>query len=266
MHLFPVVFRALFAILALCIASWSAAQTPDTTQAATQPEPATQAQATSSQPLTLFPWKAEYRASYKAGVPINASAVRELKQQKDGTWLYNFDVDSFILDIKENSIIRWQDGLVVPVQYNYHRSGWVTTRKAQLNFDWSKLTVRNNVQNKPWTMSVSPGTQDKLSYQLQLHMDLIAGKKEMHYQVADGGKLKQMDFGVVGEEVLDTKLGKIATVYVDKLREPDAKRFTRLWFAKDLNYLLIKMIQKEEDGEVYEINLEKATINGKEVR
>lgn len=260
MRSFPLAFRPLFAILMLCVAAWSVAET--TTSAAPQPNQPSPP----GQQLSLFPWKAEYKASYKAGVPISASAVRELKQQKDGTWLYNFDVDSFILDIKENSIIRWQNGVVVPVQYNYSRSGWVSTRKAKLDFDWSKLTVRNNVQNKPWTMTIPTGTQDKLSYQLQLHMDLIAGKKEMHYQVADGGKLKQMDFGVVGEEVLDTKLGKIATVYVDKLREPDAKRFTRLWFAKDLNYLLIKMIQKEEDGEVYEINLEKATINGKEVR
>ena len=214
----------------------------------------------------LFPWRAEYRASYKTGVPISGSAVRELKRRSDGTWLYNFDVDSIFVDVQEHTRLLWRNGLVVPIQYQYLRSSWLRKRKARLDFDWKNLKVRNDVQNQPWFMEIPEETQDKLSYQLQLHMDLIQGKQEMHYKVADGGTLKELEFKVMGEEVLDTKLGRVATVYVDRVRPADDKRFTRLWFAKDWSFLLVRMIQREEDGETYEINLDKATVKGKTIK
>src|SRR5690606_25311192 len=86
--------------------------------------------AAQAEPVSLFPWRAEYQAAYKSGIPINGSAVRELKRQADGTWLYNFDVGSFFLKIDERTTLRWEDATVVPLSYKYRRSGWVKTREA----------------------------------------------------------------------------------------------------------------------------------------
>ena len=48
-------------------------------------------------------------------------------------------------------------------------------------------------------------------------------------------------------------------------REPDARRETTLWFAKDWNYLLVRLSQIETDGQHYQIMLKEATVNGQTV-
>ena len=52
---------------------------------------------------------------------------------------------------------------------------------------------------------------------------------------------------------------------VQRVREPDARRETTLWFAKDWNYLLVRLSQIETDGQHYQIVLKEATMNGQPV-
>ncbi|AZZ93594.1 DUF3108 domain-containing protein [Hahella sp. KA22] len=214
----------------------------------------------------LIPTKAEYKASYKKGIPIRGTAVRELKQLEDGSWSYNFDVNSFIVDINERVNFQWVNDYIRPTNYSYERSGWVKDKKATVDFDWTKMSVRNNVENKPWSMTIPEQTLDKLSYQLQLRLDLAKGITDLTYKVADGGHLKEFVFSVIGEEKLDTRLGKIDCIVVEKVRKPDSDRQTRLWFAKDWNYLLVQMVQIEPDGEKYEIYLEKAKVGDRVIK
>lgn len=112
-------------------------------------------------------------------------------------------------------------------------------------------------------MDIAQRVQDKLSYQIQLQQDLLNGKKDFAYQIADGGRLKEYKFVTVGEELLDTPLGKVNTIKVKRSREND-ERVTYAWLAKDWNYLLVRL-QQEEKGEVYTIYIHKATLNGKAI-
>lgn len=209
----------------------------------------------------LIPYTAEYRAQFETGVAIKGKAVRKLVQAKDGSWEYHFNVDSFIADIRESVRFDWQDDHIVPEDYRYSLSGfWIKDRYARVDFDWQAMQVRNEVKNKPWYMDVPHGALDKLGYQLQLQMDLSMGKREMRYQVADGGKLKDFPFKVLGSEVLDTPFGKAEALIVEKVRAPEKKRHTKMWFAKNWQYLLVKMQHVESDGERYEIKLNKAQI------
>ena len=105
-------------------------------------------------------------------------------------------------------------------------------------------------------MVIPNGAVDKLGYQLQMRLDLLTGKKSLVYQVADGGYLKEFSFIRQGEELLHTELGEVTAVIVKKVRSESDQRESTLWFAKELDYLLVKLIQVEADGERYEINLE----------
>lgn len=210
-----------------------------------------------------IPWRAEYRATLDGSGPIRARAIRELLPLADGSWLYRFRVDSLFVDLDERSQFHWRDNQVVPQLYAYRRSAWFQEREAWLSFDWRRLQVLNNVQNQPWRMPIVEGTQDKLSYQLQIQMDLLAGKEHLSYQIADGGHLKHMEFQLRGEEVLHTRLGPLTTVYLDMVAEHEDERAARLWFAKDWHYLPVRMILREPDGRRYEVNLVRARINGR---
>jgi len=217
-------------------------------------------QAQADQPL---PFSAHYKAKYRG---ISIKATRSLKILDDGSQLFAFSADSFIANLKESSHFNWDgDDFIVPQSYTYARGGLGRDRKAELTFDWSTNKVINDVQRKPWQMDVPAKALDKLSYQLQLRADLLNGKTLAPYQIADGGKLKEYGFEILGEETLATRAGKFQVIKVKRLRKQDDKRQTVIWFAKDWNYLVVRL-QQEENDKSYEIDLASATLDGREVK
>ncbi len=208
-------------------------------------------------------FSATYKAKYRG---ISITAKRSLAQLDNGRQLFTFSADSFIADLKETSEFQWNENdHIIPVRYTYERGGLGRDRKAELKFDWQQKKVENNVQNKPWTMPVPDLALDKLSYQLQLRTDLINGKDLSGYEIADGGKLKVYSFKIIGEEELKTPAGRFDVVKVKRVREQDDERQTIIWFAKNWNYMVVRL-QQEEDDKSYEIDLVSATLNGKKVK
>ncbi len=130
-----------------------------------------------------------------------------------------------------------------PLEYSYDRQSSKKERHVKLTFDWDKMRVTNNINNDPWSMAIPAGTLDKLLYHLAVMYDLGRGDQSLTYQVADGGTLKTYQFHKLGEETIETPLGRFETV---KLARPGS-RDTILWCAKALNYLPVRIMQ-EEDG------------------
>lgn len=205
----------------------------------------------------------EYTSS---ALGFKVTATHELKENKDGTYEMHFNAKSWFAKIDEVSHLRIDEEKkkVIPLHYIYKRRVMKKDRDAELTFNWDKKTVTNNVQNTSWKMDITQQVQDKLSYQLQLQMDLINGKENLVYQIADGGRLKKYAFEIEGEEMLKTPLGTVNTVKVKRSREKD-DRVTYAWLAKDWDYLLVRL-QQEEDGDAHTIYLSKATVNGKKIK
>ena len=220
-----------------------------------------------SQATELVPHKASYSAKIKKGMSIKGKAVRELKKSQNGQWLYSFNVRSFVADIDESTLLSWLDNQVVPHLYNYKLSAFLAhDRLKKVNFDWSKMIAINPLKKKGWTITNIPSdTLDRLSFQLQLGMDLQSGKQEMFYPVADKGKLRENHFRVTGEEEINTAFGTIQSITVEKVRDKSKKRKTNMWFSKQYPLLLLKMVQVEKDGQQYEINITQASIDGKNI-
>lgn len=209
------------------------------------------------------PFNAVYKAQYGS---LTITATRSLQQLSDNTMELRFAANSWLARIEEVSQFNWDpQGQLIPQNYRYQRSGLGRDREAYLDFDWNKHTVINNVQNKPWSMKLPEAALDKLSYQLQLRHDLINAKDHMHYQIADGGRLKTYEFEVLGKETLKTPVGQLKTIKVKRIRE-NAKRITHLWLATDWDHLVVKIQQTEKDGKHYEINLASADLNGQPVK
>lgn len=186
---------------------------------------------------------------------------------KTGTNQYDllFKAESMIGSITETSRMLWdaEQQTVTPLRYVYARRGLGKKRDAELLFDWQKKTVTNNVQKTTWSMDIAQKVQDKLSYQLQLQQDLINGHSNFNYQIADGGRLKEYKFEKIGEEMLETPLGKVMTVKVKRSREND-DRITYAWLAKDWEHMLVRL-QQEEGGDAYTIYISKAKLDGKAI-
>jgi hypothetical protein len=69
----------------------------------------------------------------------------------------------------------------------------------------------------------------------------------MRYTIADGGRLKTYDMRETGTEVLETALGTLKTLKIQRLRDPDYGEAT-LWCASALGYLPVKLEHRDRDG------------------
>ena len=78
----------------------------------------------------------------------------------------------------------------------------------------------------------------------------------MSYQIIEGEDVDTYDFRVLGEEKVRTQAGLINAIKVERVRDPGkSNRKTILWFAKDWDYLLVRLYQMETDGKEYQIML-----------
>jgi hypothetical protein len=216
--------------------------------------------------VSLNPMRASYSASLEKGIPFKGSAVRSLEQQEDGTWIYRSDVDSFIADIRESTHLRWDGERVTPTRYRYSLEGMMIRDRADsIDFNWEQQIASGEHEGDPFQLEIPQQALDPLGYQLQLMQDLKKGKEKMRYQVVDEDDLDEDVFAVLGEEQLDSELGPVTTIKMEKVRSPKKKRQTLMWFAPEWDYLLVRFVQIEDDGTRYEINLESAEVDGREI-
>jgi hypothetical protein len=152
--------------------------------------------------------------------------------------------------IDERSEWRFADGDVRPLHYTYLRTGGKREREVEVHFDWEKRRVHNTLNGESWSMPIETGTLDKLVYLLALMQDLARGVRETRYAVADGGKVKTYILRVIGHEQLETVLGNLDTVVVERRRMKD-DRVTLVWCAPALSYLPVRVEHREEDGTVH---------------
>ena len=209
----------------------------------------------------LAPYEARYTASMSKGVSLNGEGVREMTDQGNNVWLYRTDVDSFIADINESLIFRWENGQVIPLRYRYHLSGFlIKDRKQSIDFDWQAGTATGSYRGEKFEVELRDKTLDPLGYQLQLHQDLKAGKRDVTYQVLDKGDYDDDRFAVIDEDSLGDNGRTMNTLKAEKVRDEDSKRQTLMWFDPARDYLLVRLLQVEPDGSEYELKLKDATL------
>ncbi|CAN7341503.1 dehydrogenase [Pseudomonas sp. Root329] len=219
-----------------------------------------------AQAAELQPFSASYTADWKQ-LPMSGTAERSLTKQANGAWKLSFKASMMIASLTEESTLTLDKDTLLPQSYHFERGGLGKAKKADLDFDWTNKMVTGTDRGDPVKIPLNRGMVDKSTYQLALQHDVAAGKKSMSYQVVDDGEVDTYDFRVLGSEKVDTKAGQIDAIKVERVRDPtQSKRITVLWFAKDWDYLLVRLQQVETDGKEYNIMLLDGTVNGKAVK
>ncbi len=209
---------------------------------------------------------ADYNATWTGGwFPINIDAKRSLTYQPNGTAILKFEADSAIAGLEEISSFRFLNNTIQPLQYRYLRTGLFKEPDRDQLFDWQQKRIINGEDQTVFEGHWSDQVQDNLSYNLQTSIDLREGKTQFTYPVFDRKKVKDFKFQLIGFESLKTKVGTLRTVKVEQLEKKKSKKKTYIWFAKDYDYLLVRLKQKQKDGQTYQIDLTGADINGKKL-
>ncbi|MGM0450000.1 MAG: DUF3108 domain-containing protein [Pseudomonadota bacterium] len=224
--------------------------------------------APAAESVAPFPMKSTYGAELERGVTISGEATRSLTSTDDGGWMYRFDVDSFVADIRESSRLRFEEGRIISDQYRYSLEGFfLSNRYKKLDFNWDEQVIVDRENDRRIDISEQPDVQDQLGAQLQLWLDLRAGKETMEYVIPDDGDFKDYQFEVLREETLDTReFGEVETVVVERVRDEDSPRTTLMWFAPEWDHLLVRLEQTNDEGEDFEIYLKDATLDGERIQ
>ena len=160
-----------------------------------------------------------------------------------------------------------RQGRILTDHHLAEKSVFGVASKEELVIDKAAGKAIYTKKKKRRELAIKPGYLGPLSYQLQLRRDLknredkTAANTPLSYQVISRGKLKNYQFEILANERIDTALGEIETIKVRRVRK-DAKRQTVFWMAPAWNYLVVKIQQREKDGEQYEMLLKTASIDG----
>ncbi|WP_016954751.1 DUF3108 domain-containing protein [Catenovulum agarivorans] len=218
------------------------------------------AQAVETQALT--PFTAKYKVS-KGRLNLG-SAKRQLSQIGENRFTFSYFSDLSLLILsdhrRETSELVVNQQQVKPLRYLFKREGTGSDKSTTLDF--SNGQVLDVETDKKIEVASDIQWYDEVSYQLQLKLDLAAGKQEMiYYLVNHKKKDKLYHFKVVGEEVIEVPAGKIETVKLQRIRDDSSDRVTEFWLAPKLGYLLVRIRQERDGSEVADAQLEQYVFN-----
>ncbi len=195
-------------------------------------------------PLKAF--SAEYSAILN-GSSVSGSAVRQLEFNPEGQAVFSFKAKVNLAKLHEESLLSWNQCTPVPLAYQRSLRVFFRNKKQSIQFDQDKLKAHYDDGKKSGHADIPAQTLDRISLQLALRCDLQKGKQQGNYTVFDRNKLKTYQFKVVGDEIIDTPIGKLQATKV-QLQRKNKNRQTWLWFSKQHDYLLVKLKQEEPGG------------------
>jgi hypothetical protein len=197
----------------------------------------------------LKPFEASYTWIWH-GMNVAVSTLK-LEQHQD-TWVYSSRSDPrglgrmFSERPTQESTMRVTGAGVRPLHYKADDGTSSHKRDADLQFDWEHNRVTGIYEDVKVDMPLQPGTQDDLSVQIALMVELLAGRTPEQFLLIDKNTVREYRYTREGEESLSTPLGKLDAV-IYRSQKKGSPRVTRFWCAPSRGYIPLRVEQKKGD-------------------
>lgn len=190
---------------------------------------------------TLQPFDATFRITVsKIPTPVKARLVlRPLKQYPDHYQMV-FKIDSWLLSNTEESVFAWRNCQPRTDHYRHEFRGFGKHRFHNMQFYRHPPRVVNVSEEEKTEYEIQKDTLDELTLLLTAGCALEEGAREYKATSAYGDDLREHHFRVIDEETIDTPLGKLDTLLVEKKRDKDSERRTIFWVAPALDYMVVR--------------------------
>ena len=196
----------------------------------------------------LKPFRVQYRTRVKLGwIKLDVNATRTLEQLNHDEWEIRFDATASVGQINEYSRFRLMDDEIEPIIYRRRASGLIDKYNQTLEFNNDLQQIIDLETELPLPIQWQAGIQNDLTYMLQIMLDLKNNKEKFSYPVYQKNRIKVLNFGVTGREIIKTQAGIFETLKVSQIRN-DNKRVDA-WFTDDDFYHFIRLLD-QKDGEV----------------
>jgi hypothetical protein len=227
--------KALLATLALLPLAFAAP-----CAGAAAPTPAT--------PTIMKPYTARYQVSYRglSGGQIEASFK---PGPVPGQWLYETRAFPNIFGrlavspaARERSTMALSAAGVQPLAFDFNDGSADTAKDVKHTFDWAALSVTGEAEGKPFTLEVTPGTQNTASVQAAMMIERLNGRMPTGFRIVTGHDLRDYRYWMEGVQQVVTPYGQVsAEVWASQ--RVGSNRVSKMWHAPSLGYVPVQAIQ-----------------------
>ena len=149
--------------------------------------------------LAIAPFKADYRASYMG---LQADGVMQLERQQGNRWRYSLQVRNQMADLRQSTVFDIHNGHLRPLSSEDSANLLIKRRSIQADYDWAdrQAVWRGDLRaDRRGPVALREGDMDALLINLAVTRDLADGKP-LSYRMVDEGRVRQMQWEVVGKE------------------------------------------------------------------
>ncbi|NOT15141.1 MAG: DUF3108 domain-containing protein [Methylotenera sp.] len=202
---------------------------------------------------TMFDVRTEFDARVNSSAAGKAKIVFELSQKNTQYQIKSLIQAKGLAALFIGDLLQTSQGAVTttglqPQHYVYQFNN-NQNKTFSADFDWTNQILALNKAGSSKQVRLEEGTQDLLSFMYQFMF--VAPLQTMQINITNGKKLAVYEYSFEGEELIDTKMGKVNTIHLQRATIEDKK--TDLWLALDYQYVPVKIRETEKDGKVYEL-------------
>ncbi len=148
-----------------------------------------------------------------------------------------------------------QDGRFLPLRFEHDVTVAGIGNQWTALFDWPSDTVTVEIDRKSLELPLQGEALDGLSLKLELQRRLRHNEENLDLLLVDENEVKPQSFRKLPIEMLETSLGCLETIPVERVRSTDSTRYTRAWHAPALDYLTVRLEHGKTDGDHMEMRI-----------
>lgn len=158
--------------------------------------------------------------------------------------------------VDERSVLRWNDGKPETIDYSFdQKAGWKAKNRS-IKVNAKSRSIESQDNEKFYTLDYQPGVLDRHAVTVALMRDLTEGNRgNLSYPVADRNEMQNHTYRVMGSEKIQTTLGMLNSLKVQRIRETSNGRATTLWLGTDKQFVPLRIEQKEGNGDVVDMRI-----------
>lgn len=212
--------------------------------------PAGWAQTPAASDRGVAPFSAHYEAAWKS-ISVGTSDLQLVEDTAPGHYLYTWTITArgifrvvYHDDLIQKSWFSIDADHVRPARYRAVDG----SSSVELNFDWNGDRAVGTSETKPVDLKLEKGTQDVMSIQVEVMLDLMKGNLPKTFRIIDKDEVKEFLYTREGTARIRTALGQLDTVIVSSQRAGN-NRILRMWFAPSLGFVPVQA-ERSRDGKL----------------
>lgn len=210
-------------------------------------------------PADWQPHQARY-AVYRNGDPAGEATVsfevreNRLKIRSEGSGTEG--LGRFLGVSETESVEGYLDqGRFQPEIFSHHSRIAGIDDAWTARYDWPGNAVIITKAKRSVSLDLGEGALDDLSLKLEIRRRLRDKDPDLALLKVDDDEIKPHLYRQMGTELLETSLGCLNTIAVERVRDDDSARFSRTWYAPDLDFVVVRMERGKPGGPRLELRI-----------